>query len=842
MKKKWIQWLRSAAIASFWITPVATSALAQNILFDGTLRSSGPGPASTDSSVPNGYLIRVNDGYLVGNNLFHSFARFNLNLGEVASFQTANPVPIRNVLVRITGGIPSAIDGQIRVSGNANLFLINPNGISFGPNAKLTLGGSFFATTVDAIQFPHGERFSATIPDGRGSLLNIVGDPSGFLASQRSIPPISVSGQLTVPFGQSLVLLGGDIQLDGTGFLPANKTPSPLLGAPGGRIELGGVSGVAELGLTANGNLWSLSFPSQTPRADVTLQQFPVQVIASNGGNVAINARNLTISNSQIAAGIREDQGSETSQSGNISLNATETIAITHQSQVANVINGRGQGGDVDIQTQQRLIVQDSQVQAAVFGRGNAGNLAIIVGESVDLSGDYIQGAKQGPGGLFAQVNSTPNTTGIGQGGNLTIVTPLLRVRDGSKVQTAGFGQGNAGNIAIRSQNVEVIDTPDIPNIFPTAINAGVTLTLNPEIDTRNDLKGNGGNLTIETNRLTVQGGQVTVENFGIGAAGNLVINADLIQLSDRAKLTAETRSGQGGDITLNVNSLLRLQGNSQISTTAGNAQAGGDGGNITINTPKGFVVSPPFENSDITANAFSGRGGKVTINARFVVALPNENSDITANAFAGRGGRVDITTQGLFGLVPHTQAELKQLLGNGPLDPQRLPTNDITASSQFGLSGTVVINTLNVDPSRGLVQLPGTPVDPTNQIRQTCRPTGTQQASSFVITGRGGIPISPERTSQQTPLPEWVAVDSDDRTQTISTHQGTSPLPTPVRLSAHDEAHSSFGEAHESPLPNPPIVEAQGWIKDAQGNVWLVSDAPAPSEKTDWNRGLGCR
>ncbi len=88
-------------------------------------------------------------------------------------------------------------------------------------------------------------------------------------------------------------------------------------------------------------------------------------------------------------------------------------------------------------------------------------------------------------------------------------------------MQAATFAQGNAGNVLIRANDIEVLDT-DVPNIFPTAINVGATLTLDPQIDARGDLRGNGGNLTIETDRLEVRGSEITVENFGIGSAGNL--------------------------------------------------------------------------------------------------------------------------------------------------------------------------------------------------------------------------------------------------------------------------------------------------------------------------------
>jgi large exoprotein involved in heme utilization and adhesion len=112
-------------------------------------------------------------------------------------------------------------------------------------------------------------------------------------------------------------------------------------------------------------------------------------------------------------------------------------------------------------------------------------------------------------------------------------------------------------------------------------------------------------------------------------------------------------------------------------------------------------------------------------------VAVPQENSDITANAFTGNGGRVDITTQGLFGIQP--RLVLTSL-------------SDITASSQLGINGSVVINPIDVDPSRGLVPLPVVPTDPSNRIDQRCSANASVSSSSqFTTTGKSGLPNKPE-------------------------------------------------------------------------------------------------
>ena len=111
-----------------------------------------------------------------GANLFHSFQEFSIDAGRAAYF--ANPAGVKNILGRVTGGGGSEILGRLGVLGEANLFLINPNGIVFGPNASLDIGGSFLATTADAIGFGEEGWFSATTPETPSPLLTI--NPSAF--------------------------------------------------------------------------------------------------------------------------------------------------------------------------------------------------------------------------------------------------------------------------------------------------------------------------------------------------------------------------------------------------------------------------------------------------------------------------------------------------------------------------------------------------------------------------------------------------------------------------------------------------------------------------------------
>lgn len=210
---------------------------------------------------PNGDTLAINGGTPRESNLFHSFDRFSVPTGGTAFFN--NNLNIQNIISRVTGGSISNIDGLIKANGTANLFFINPNGIIFGPNAALNIGGSFLGSTANSIQFADGTQFNATNPQVPPLLTVSVPMGLGFGSNPGEIrvqgtghnlhetsedpfllfPPftsgISASA-LRVGAGKTLALVGGNVTLEG-GTLTAES----------GRIELGSVgSGIVSLSPT----------------------------------------------------------------------------------------------------------------------------------------------------------------------------------------------------------------------------------------------------------------------------------------------------------------------------------------------------------------------------------------------------------------------------------------------------------------------------------------------------------------------------------------------------------------------------------------------------------------
>ncbi|WP_375512886.1 filamentous hemagglutinin N-terminal domain-containing protein, partial [uncultured Nostoc sp.] len=286
-----------------------------------------------------------------GRNLFHSFNRFDVPDGGSANF--LNDPTIVNIFSRVTGGNPSNIQGVISAQGKANLFLINPYGIIFGENATLNIPGSFIGTTASAIQFTGGGEFSMTSPvNPLNPLLRV--NPSAFLFNQISQPIKSIQvneAMLSVPESQSLVLLGGDVNLEGA-----------TLDAPDGRVELGGLAEVGTVGLNIDNNNFRLSFPESVARADVSLSNLTtVSASGEGGGSIQVQGRHVTFADdSSIAVNTLVSKSG-----GTLVVNASELVELLGGSSLVTNTEASGTAGELRIETG-RLIVQDgSQISAS---------------------------------------------------------------------------------------------------------------------------------------------------------------------------------------------------------------------------------------------------------------------------------------------------------------------------------------------------------------------------------------------------------------------------------------------------------------------------------------------
>ncbi|NET06126.1 MAG: tetratricopeptide repeat protein [Symploca sp. SIO2B6] len=293
-----------------------------------------------------GDQFNITGGSLGGENLFHSFEQFGLEEGQIANFILNNP-DIENILGRIVGGDSSLINGILRITGgNANLFLMNPAGIVFGPNVRLDLPGSFTATTATGIGFGEDNWFNAF---GANDYENLVGTPNTFIFEQTEPRAIINRGNLEVKEGQNLTLIGGSVLNEGDIIVP------------GGNLTISAVPGENLVRISQPGSLLSLEIePLKTAEGEnqaIQLEDLPILLTGSidssegrissssktgNGGEINLNATNQITTGSIDSSSINGDGGS-------VRLKAGGDIEVDY-------INAEGGdnaiGGEVDIETE----------------------------------------------------------------------------------------------------------------------------------------------------------------------------------------------------------------------------------------------------------------------------------------------------------------------------------------------------------------------------------------------------------------------------------------------------------------------------------------------------------
>jgi len=762
----------------------AKSVQAQQVVPDTTL------PLNSAVTV-NGNNFTITGGTQLEGNLFHSFSQFSVPTNGSAFFNNAQT--IQNIISRVTGSSVSNIDGILGANGTANLFLLNPQGIIFGRNARLNIGGSFIASTASSLNFADGTKFSATTPENTPLLtvsvpigLQFGENPQRILVQgngqglrNMDAPIIDTQNALRVQPNQTLALVGGNVALEGG-----------TLKTAGGRIEIGSVAAPSFVSLSSTSKGFSLNYDNVSSYGDIQLSRAAtVDASGSGGGDIQLRGRQVTLQGgSQI-----ESSTLNTAPGGTLRITASELVEINGSTADNPQDNRRfpsslstdnreaGQiPGQLTINTRQLIVRNGARVSASTLRSGNGGNIDVNASESVQLIGTGIS-----PGGLRSSGLSV-QTRGAGNAGNLTINTRRLIIRDGAEASASTFGRGNGGIVNVKAFDLVEVSGTSANGQLRSRLVAGVG---NPADILRDgspppaSATGRGGNLAIATRNLNVaDGARVAVSSRSTApnaqGAGNLEVTAKNIRLNNQGTISAETFSGQGGNITLKVEDFLLLRRNSGISATAGTTQQGGNGGNITINTP--FVISAPQENSDITANAFTGEGGKVTINATDIFFLESLSRD-------------ELSRQ--LGISDRTQ-----------LNPNRLPTNDITAISQDNpsLNGQVFINTPDVDPSRGLITLPTVVLNSLQLAASSCNAFIGKKGSEFTITGRGGLPLSPD---------DFLSSDvvwSDTRLPAITTQRQDLKI-TAVKFVA------------PSPIA---IVPATGWVLNNKGEVTLISNA----------------
>ncbi|MEO1006082.1 MAG: filamentous hemagglutinin N-terminal domain-containing protein, partial [Cyanobacteria bacterium J06638_38] len=721
----------------------------------------------------NGDLITITGGTDTGNNLFHSFQEFSVLDGQTAFFD--NSSSIENIFSRVTGSSISNIEGIIRANGAANLFLLNPNGIIFGPNASLNIGGSFVGSTADSIQFSDGSFYSAVNPQAPSLLTinipiglqygaepgNIIvqgnGNNTGFrdpsVNDQSLVKDFRPTG-LQVAEGNTLALIGGNIALDG-----GNLT------AAAGHIELGSVQeGLVKF--EGNNTIGSFDYQEVTGFQDIALvNAASVEVSGNSSGTVNVQGQNISLTDASAILSNTSGDGT----AGNIALNGTESVQVTGVSQteipfVSYVSTGTtpgsmGEGAALNINTKYLLVAGGAQVDSPVFASGDGGTLSVNAERVELIGGSRVAGSS----GLFTPI--VPEATG--DGGDINLVADSLLVAGGAQAFPLTVSSGRAGNFNITAQDIELNGTS--PNGSPSGLFSNT-------FD-----NGDGGNLNIETDSLTlIDGAEIGSTVVGSGRAGDITITAktiDLVGLSNAGtsgQISAsvqEDATGIGGDITIETNSLKLTDGTQINSSVLGS----GDGGNIVIktqeidligfspadNSPSGIfaTVIPGARgnsgNMTITAdNLRISEGAQISVStggfgsAGDLTLTVSDSVELIGNAIASEGGSSGLFSSAVFGDGDGGNLDLTtdQLIiqDGATISASNFLSSNSAVPPGTGVAGNITINAQNIE-------LDGVDVDTAASINAStfAGGGGNIELNSKTITATNGAQVTAETSGK---------------------------------------------------------------------------------------------
>jgi len=594
------------------------------------------------------YRITDDLGRYSGENLFHSFATFDVGTGETASFSAESGTPAR-VIARVTGGDGTQIDGTLRSSiAGADLFLLDSRGVSFGDGSRIEVDGSFYTSSADALRFEAGPDF-ATADAAPEPLLSAAAPAAfGFTSLSPAQMVLARSDGLSVPEGETLSIVGGDVFVLGD---LGGLSSAIVVAAPGAQVEIASAAGPVDIPVELSG----FDAANAAPGALGTVEF--VAATALLNGTAEVPAGSLTIRGGQfvLSGGSRilaqNESGADAVGPVDIAVSGDLRLLGNPggfpQTQIQSWTQAEGAAGDVRLRGDTVEISGGAQLQILSGGSpahtGHAPD-AEISGRVVEITGDSDVGALALSAGPASRVEiSASERIAIGNGatvvaellsgnsgapGVISLDAPEVAVSGGAQVSTVNAGDANGSAVEVRGGRLEVADGAGILSESSGPASQGGTLDLRVGELALTDAGriasiapgGTGGDIAIEADRVRVSNASGRPEGTFLSAddGGAIAIDADAVDLVDGGQIvTRAFGDTPAGPLSIIADSVVASGEDSQAR-------------------PAGL-----FSRSRETASP-TGTGGLLSVDAR-LLAVANGAEISSASFGAADAGRVDV-------------------------------------------------------------------------------------------------------------------------------------------------------------------------------------------------------
>ncbi|MGL6339066.1 MAG: filamentous hemagglutinin N-terminal domain-containing protein, partial [Waterburya sp.] len=700
-----------------------------------------------------------------------------------------NPQPITNrSIVTDDGGTPDNFDDDdfigLRVPENETLALLG---------GDVSIEGGFLSTIGGRIELGSV---------GENSTVSITPVEKGFDLSYEEVNNFQDINLSVAALVQNSGENPGDIQVQGRNISLVEGSGIGILAEAG---QTGNLDILASESLTLDGNA-----------VEVDLGDLRTQIYSDISGDATAENNQITIETPQLTitdgAQITATNSLSNGQGADIVITASNIVIakpffIAKDNPILSGIfaqvleEGSGNGGNLTIETEKLTLNEGAQINTDTLGAGDGGDLLINATESINLSGSVDLSADAiFPSSLFANVGET--LTATGNGGDITINTPRLEVKDGAQIATAAQNSGSGGTININAESILLSGTSPLAEFrglgrSGIAINTGVSL-IDEESGSIIPTTGTGGTLNLTSKDVIIEKGAfISADTFSLGDGGSANLDVSRLILRDGGRIgsgslfgtdAVDTERGAGGTLKIDASESIEVTGIGEIngepvpSSIFTLAESTGDAGDITLTTDNlsvrdGGEINASAEregaagNIDITANSIdltdgeiiastaAGDGGNITLEIADDITL-EDNSRVSAQATGNaNGGNIGIDTRFIVAFPGNNDILASAEQGRGgninitadslfgiAERPLNNLTNDINASSESNLDGNVTITTPEAAAIRGATQLQTNVIEAEQTTDKTCAASqATGNSNTLVVRGKGGIPPEPK-------------------------------------------------------------------------------------------------